>query len=93
MEAFGDALPAVLAELLRGGPLSPAKLEFAWKAVVGPALERVTTPRLEGRVVVVDAASPQWAREVTRSKDVILGRLRALLGESAVARLDVRPRP
>jgi predicted nucleic acid-binding Zn ribbon protein len=57
---------------------------------VGPALERVTAVRLEGRVLIVEAASAQWAREVTRSSDVILGRLQTLLGRNSLDAISVR---
>ena len=90
MESFTSALPGALAELLRGSPMSPGKLEFAWKAAVGPALERVTSPRLEGKVVVVRADTPEWARAVSASAAIILRRLQTLLGEAAVSRIDVR---
>lgn len=85
-----DALPGAVAELLRGAPLSPGKVVFAWRTAVGPALERVTTVRLEGRTLLVDAASPQWTREITRSSGVILTRVQLLLGKAVVDRIVVR---
>jgi predicted nucleic acid-binding Zn ribbon protein len=77
-------------ELLRGAPLSDGKVTFAWNAAVGPALERVTTVKLERTVLIVDAASAQWSRELERLRDVILARLQALLGKDAVSRLEIR---
>jgi hypothetical protein len=67
MDPIASAVPGAITALLRGLPLSPGKVEFAWAAAVGPALPRVTTVRLEGQVLIVDAASQQWAREVARS--------------------------
>ncbi len=90
MRHIQQALPGALAELLRGAPLSPGKVGFAWRAAVGPAVERVTAVRLEGRVLVVEAAGAHWAREVTRSASVILARLQTLLGADAVTSLQVR---
>ena len=87
-----QALPGALAELLRGAPLSPGKVSFAWRAAVGPALERVTSARLEGRALVVEAESPQWAREVSRSSAVILARVKTLLGADAVGSIQVQVR-
>jgi len=84
------ALPGALVELLRGTPLSPGKVGFAWRAAVGPAVERVTSVQLAGRVLVVEASGPQWAREVTRSADVILTRLQTLLGKDTVTSITVR---
>ena len=77
-------------ELLRGAPLSDGKVTFAWNAAVGPALERVTTVKLERTVLIVDAASAQWSRELERLRDVILARLQSLLGKDAVSRLEIR---
>ena len=76
--------------LLRGAPMSPGKVSFAWRAVVGGALERVTTVRLEGHTLIVDATSAQWAREVSRSAHLILPRVQTLLGADAVTSIQVR---
>ena len=48
-------LRGALRSLLRETPLSPGKVRFAWTAVVGPALERVTAVRLEGDTLLVEA--------------------------------------
>lgn len=84
------AIPAALAELLRGAPLSRGKVEFAWKSAVGPAIERQTSVHLEGGVLIVEAATPAWGREVSRSGAMIVSRMRQLLGVDAVARIQVR---
>ena len=90
MLPLAQVVPAALIELLRATPLSEGKVTFAWRTAVGPALERSTVARLEGRVLVVETTGPQWTKEIERSSDVILGRARSLLGGSVVARLDVR---
>jgi hypothetical protein len=92
MNPLTAALPSALAQLLGGAPLSPGKVEFAWTAAVGPGLRRVTSVGLERGVLIVDAATPAWAREISRSSDVILRRLRLLLGEHTVTRIEVRSR-
>jgi Dna[CI] antecedent, DciA len=92
MQPLGHALPGALAELLRSAPLSPGKVDFAWKAVVGPAVERVTAVRLEAGTLRVDAAGPQWAREIRRSAHMIVPRLQALLGSDVVQAMTVRAR-
>ena len=92
MRPLNSALPGALAELLKDAPLSPGKVSFAWRAAVGPALERETTVRLEGGTLLVDAASAQWAREVRRSSGIILNRLQTLLGPGAVVSISVRDR-
>jgi predicted nucleic acid-binding Zn ribbon protein len=87
-----SALPGALTELLRGAPLSPGKVSFAWRAAVGPAVERETRVRLENGTLIVDAASKQWALEVRRSSSIILTRLQKFLGADAVSAILVRDR-
>jgi hypothetical protein len=89
MRPLAHAVPGALTELLRNQPLSPGKVAFAWRAAVGAGVERVTSVRLEAGVLVVEATSVEWAREVARSTPLILPRLKALLGES-VERILVR---
>jgi hypothetical protein len=90
MKSLSQAVPGALAELLRGAPLSPGKVDFAWKAVVGPALHRTTAVKLEGTQLIVEARSEQWAREITRSSPIILSRLKTLLGKDTVLTIAVR---
>jgi predicted nucleic acid-binding Zn ribbon protein len=63
---------------------------FAWKAAVGPAIERVTNVKLERRVLLVETPSAQWSKEVMRSSPVILKRMQSLLGVDVVERIEVR---
>jgi hypothetical protein len=90
MHPLTVALPAALAQLLRDSPLSQGKVAFAWNAAVGSALQRATSVKLTGDVLVVQAADRHWAREIARSQPIILDRLKSLLGEGTVTRLDVR---
>ena len=92
MRALASIVPAALRELLRATPISPGKVTFAWKATVGPALERATAVRLEGDVLMVETSSSQWTREIRRSSSTILDRLQALLGKDSVQRIEVRTR-
>ena len=89
MQPLSSGLPGALVELLRDVPLTDGKVTFAWKAAVGPAIERVTRVKLEHRVLLVETASEQWSREVMRSSPVILKRLHSLLGD-IVGRIEVR---
>jgi len=91
VEPLASAIPGSLAELLRSAPLSTGKVEFAWKAAVGPALQRAPSIRLDSGELIVEAASQQWANEVSRSIHLILPRLQNLLGPQAVQRIRVRP--
>ena len=90
MLPISAGLPGALVELLRGSPLSDGKVTFAWKAAVGPAIERVSHVKLERKVLLVETASAQWSQEVMRSSPVILRRLQALLGADAIERIEVR---
>ncbi len=90
MQALSHVIPDALLHLLRDVPLSGGKVEFAWRAAVGPALGRATHVRLEGRVLLVDTTSAPWSREVLRSSPVILRRLQELLGPETVERIEVR---
>jgi predicted nucleic acid-binding Zn ribbon protein len=87
-----QVVPGAVAALLRSAPLSAGKVAFAWTTAVGPALERVTSVRLEGRTLVVVADSKQWAREIGRSSGMILPRLQTLLGSNVVTELRVQAR-
>jgi len=67
-------------------------VSFAWRAAVGPAVERETSVRLEGATLIVDAANRQWAREIRRSSSIILKRLQNFLGPDVVSEIFVRDR-
>ena len=92
MRPLNQAVPGALAELLRSAPLSQGKVGFAWRTAVGPAMDRVTSVRLEGRALVVAADGPQWAREIARSSTIILARLQTMLGSDAVERIEIKIR-
>ena len=83
-------MPGALAEILRAAPLSDGKVAFAWRAAVGPAVERATAVKLERGVLIVETASPQWSQEIMRSSPLILRRLQNLLGASVVETIEVR---
>jgi len=93
MRPLSHAVPGALVELLRTTPLSDGKVTFAWGAAVGPALERVTAVKLEGRVLLVETASAQWSHEILRSSPTILNRLRGFLGPDVVDRIETRTNP
>ena len=89
-ESIGQAIPGALAELLRGQAPTQGKVEFAWKAAVGATVARVTAVHLAGDTLLVDAQTPAWAREVSRSSAIILRRLHRLLGDGVVRTIQVR---
>ena len=90
MRPLTQALPGAVIELLRDVPTSPGKVSFAWRVAVGTGVERVSSVRLDGRILIVDVTDQRWAREIARSSPVILARLQALLGREEVTRIDVR---
>jgi len=90
MRSLVHIVPSALVHLLRQVPMSPQKVGLAWGAAVGRALERVTRVRIEGNILVVEARSAQWVREITRASPLILQRLHAYLGPDAVAGIEVR---
>ena len=77
-------LPEVMAEVLRKTTLCPEKVAFAWRASVGPAINKVTTVELRGRVLHVRTKDASWQREVERSIGIVRSRLEALLGHGVV---------
>ena len=82
-------LPGAVAAILEKAPLTPEKVAFAWRMAVGPALDRVTTIELQGRVLRVRAKDEAWRREVERSAGLIRARLNEFLGEGIVRGIDV----
>ena len=89
MLPLSHMVPAALAVLLRTTPLSDGKVEFAWRTVVGPAIERATRVKLDRGVLIVETTSAQWAREVRRSSAMILRRLQNFLGTDTVTSISV----
>ena len=82
-------MPRALAEVLRKAPLSPEKVDFAWRTAVGPAVANVTSVELKGHVLQVHAKDATWRREIERSVVVIRSRVNALLGDNTVRGLNV----
>ena len=75
--------------MLARQPMSQGKLQFAWRAAVGPALARASSLDWRDGRVIVQMSSAEWTREIRRSKPMILERLRLLLG-SDVKRLEIQ---
>jgi hypothetical protein len=63
---------------------------FAWRAAVGPAVDKATSIELRNGLLVVHAKDGSWRREVERSTPLIRSRLQALLGDGVVRYIDVR---
>jgi predicted nucleic acid-binding Zn ribbon protein len=93
MRPLTHALPGALAALLRDVPLTSGMVDFAWAAAVGAAVQRVTSVRLDRRVLIVEVPDQNWDREITRSTPVILARLQRLLGRDVVTEIQIRKHP
>lgn len=90
MKPLHAALPGALHAILREAPLSPGKVAFAWGAIVGPAVQRVTSIALDQGRLIVDVTTEAWALEVERSRGSILKQLQDFLGPGAVSYIEVR---
>jgi hypothetical protein len=85
-----QVVPDAVAELVRKAPLSPEKVAFAWRSVVGPAIAQATSVEWNDGVLRVKAKDGAWQREVERSAAIIRSRLDRLLGNGVVRYIDVK---
>ena len=83
-------IPDAVAAIVRKAPLTPDKVAFAWRSVVGPAIDHATTVEWHDGVLQVKARDAAWQREVERSAALIRSRLELLLGERVVRYIDVK---
>ncbi|MGH9254156.1 MAG: DciA family protein [Vicinamibacterales bacterium] len=84
-----QVMPGALEAILQKAPLTPEKVAFAWRAIVGPAVDRATTIELRDSVLYVRARDAAWRREIERSAGLIRKRLVTFLGDQAVRFIDV----
>jgi len=81
VEPIQSFLHTFVAALVKPAPLSPGKVQCAWRLAVGPALARATrVAAAPGGVIDVHVDDPNWRQELERSRDLIVGRLQAALG-------------
>ena len=89
MIAVQNVLPGVLIELVRRQPTSPAKVDFAWRTSVGPAIARASQATLsDGGVLTITVGDARWRREIEHSLPLVRARLDRLLGD-AIATITV----
>lgn len=82
-------MPAVVAEVVRKAPLTDAKVAFAWRLAVGPALGKATSVRLgTDGTLYVTAESKAWNDSIRASIGMIRSRLAHYLGDEAVKRIS-----
>jgi hypothetical protein len=83
MIAVQRVLPGMLADIIRRQPLSAAKVEFAWRTSVGPALARATAVHLgPDGTLIVQLTDSRWSPELNRRRTLLRERLDPLLGEA-----------
>jgi hypothetical protein len=85
-----QVIPEAVAAIVRRAPLTPEKVAFAWRSVVGPAIDHATTVEWHDGVLQVKAKDRAWQREVERSAALIRARLDVLLGERVVRYIEVK---
>jgi hypothetical protein len=79
-------MPGVLIELVRSQPTTPAKVEFAWRTSVGPAVARVSSATLgEHGVLTITVTDPHWRHEIQHALPTLRTRLERLLGDALTA--------
>jgi predicted nucleic acid-binding Zn ribbon protein len=84
-----QVMPAVVAEVVRKAPLTDAKVAFAWRLAVGPALGKATSVRLgTDGTLYVTAESKAWNDSIRASIGMIRSRLAHYLGDEAVKRIS-----
>ena len=87
--AVQNVLPGVLIELVRRQPTSPAKVDFAWRTSVGPAIARASQVALsDAGVLTVTVDDARWRKEVEHALPLVRARLARLLGD-AVASITI----
>jgi predicted nucleic acid-binding Zn ribbon protein len=83
-------LPSLVAAAVRAAPLTPEKVQFAWRTAAGTAIARATevTLRDDGSLLVrcTDAA---WADAIVRMRGQLLRQLVPYLGDDTVRRVVV----
>ena len=89
MQGLGTLPALVLPALLARAPLTPEKVTFVWGLAVGSAIARATTVTLADTTLTVRTTDPAWAREVDRSRTLVLARMQQLLGSALVQSIVV----
>ena len=90
MQGLGTLPALVLPALLARAPLTPEKVTFVWGLAVGSAIARATTVTLADTVLTVRTTDSAWAREVDRSRTLILARVQQLLGPALAQSIVVQ---
>jgi len=85
-----QVLSDALAPAIRQAPLTPEKVDFAWRAAGGPAIARATRVALDDqRVLHVTGDDPQWIDAVRGMAPRLLRQLEPWLGAGTVVAIEV----
>jgi predicted nucleic acid-binding Zn ribbon protein len=84
-----DFSTSVLAQIVRRQPQSQARTNFAWQLAVGQAVARATTVQLKDGVITVRAVDRRWLREIEPMRATVIDKLRRVLGEEQITRIDL----
>lgn len=94
MDHARQVLPTALAQAVRLAPLTPEKVEFAWRAAGGPAIAKATRVSLdETGLLTVHTDDARWATEIHRLRHDLVRSLGMWLGGGVVSGIHVLGRP
>jgi predicted nucleic acid-binding Zn ribbon protein len=94
MDHARQVLPKVLAHAVRQAPLTPEKVEFAWRAATGAAIAKASTVSLgDAGLLTVTSTDARWATEIHRLRHTLVRSLEPWLGAGVVSKIDVAGRP
>ena len=90
----GESLDRLAARLGAPGAAAVSTVFSHWPDVVGPAVSAHTRPlSLRDGVLVVAVDDPGWATQLRYLGADVIRRLKELVGEAGIDRLEVRVRP
>ena len=85
MQPVGELLPTIYRKLVREAVDEQSLLVALWPVVVGPKVaERTRAVRLYRQTLVVEAASPEWRRQLSSMTWEIVAKLNAATGKEVV---------
>jgi predicted nucleic acid-binding Zn ribbon protein len=89
MQPVGELLPSIYRKLVREAVDEQALALALWPVVVGPKVaERTRAVRLFGSTLVVEAATPEWRRQLSAMTWEIVGKLNAAAGKEVIRDLQ-----